>query len=271
MEDTQRIVVGYDAGPDADLALTWAIGTARRQQRPLVVQIATSAMDPVLIKSFHQETERLAARWRARAEKVLADAGVTDATVRVDHGPTLRVLLTAVRSGDLLVVGSTGHAPFVETVGGSVSQHLARHARCPVVVVRPAHLPDAGRIVVGVDGSAESIAALAFACARARDTGEEVLVVHGYRAHPFGRPDLAEQVAEQLAGWTAPARAAYPDVAITEKAVEEPAHRLLADLSASASLLVVGSRGRDAFADLLLGSVTQDALHRARCPVAVVR
>jgi nucleotide-binding universal stress UspA family protein len=267
----KRIVVGYDGGPDADLAIAWAIETARLESVPLVVVIAASAMDPVLVSDFHRRTERLAAQWQARAEKILTDAGVTDAAVEVRRGNTLPMLLTAVAPVDLLVVGSAGHAPFVETVGGSVSQHLARHAHCPVVVVRPAHRLDARTIVVGVDGSEESLAAVRFACARARLTGHEVLTVHGYREFPFPGTDHHERVARRLATWLAPVRADDPDVILTEEAVRESAPRLLTDLADEAALLVLGSRGRDAFADLLLGSTSQHALAHARCPVAIVR
>lgn len=279
-EQEGRIVVGYDGGRDADLALAWAIRTAREEDRPLHVVVAASAMDPVLAPGFHEHTERLATEWRERAEKVLAEAGLTEAAVEVVHGPTLRVLLKAVTADDLLVVGSQGHAPFVETVGGSVSQHLARHACCPVVVVRPTHRPDAHRIVVGVDGSPESVAAARFACARARRTAEAVVAVHGYQVLPFldglqeshrHRADRGHRLAERLEAWLEPVRAAYPDVALTATVVPEEAPLLLAHESAAASLLVVGSRGRDAFADLLLGSTSQDALFHARCPVAVVR
>jgi nucleotide-binding universal stress UspA family protein len=267
-EELSRIVVGYDGGPDADLAIAWAIETARREHRPLGVVIATSAMDPVLIPDFHERAERLAAEWRDRARTVLAGAGVGDTPIEVVHGPPVPTLLKAVTPADLLVVGSAGHAPFIETVGGSVSQHLARHARCAVVVVRPAQLLDARLVVVGLDGSAESVAAARFACRHARFSHEAVLAVHGFHASPFG--DREHTVEQRLDEWLAPVRADFRDVEITPRAVPEPAPRLLRDLSEQASLLVLGSRGRDAFADLLLGSTSQDALHHARCPVAIV-
>ena len=71
---------------------------------------------------------------------------------------------------EMLIVGSRGHGWTAQTF--SVSQHLVRHAPCPVVVVRPPASPDADRIIVGLDGSEESIAALRFACHRACLTNE---------------------------------------------------------------------------------------------------
>ena len=82
----------------------------------------------------------------------------------------------------------------------------------------------------------------------------------------------SREAAERLlAAATAGVRAEMPDLELTELAVPAPADRLLVDLSAASSLVVVGSRGRDAFADLLLGSVAQRVLQAAHCPVAVVR
>lgn len=264
-----RIVVGYDGGADAVAALDWALRTARLEQRALRVVVAASAMDPVLIPDFHARTERLAGEWRAEAERVIKAAKLTDASVEVVHGPAVAVLLHAVTAGDLLVVGSRGHAPFVETLGGSVSQHLARHASCPVVVVRPP-AADAAGIVVGVDWSPESLAALRFACARARLTGEDVTVLHVHGAG-WPKPSTRDMLAGRLRDWVRPLCEQYPEVRIAAEVVDGAASDLLVDFSRSASLVVLGNRGRDAFVDLLLGSTSQDALHRARCPVAVVR
>lgn len=55
---------------------------------------------------------------------------------QVAEGNPARVLLSAAAGADLLVVGSRGHGGFTEALLGSVGQHCAHHARCPVVVIR---------------------------------------------------------------------------------------------------------------------------------------
>jgi nucleotide-binding universal stress UspA family protein len=265
-----RIVVGYNGGAEADVALAWAVRTARLEHRPLRVVVASNAMDPVLGGNFHQHVERLAEERLAQAQRTLTEAQLPDAAACIAHGPTLRVLLYSVGPEDVLVVGSQGHGPFFETIGGSISRHLARHASCPVVVVRPPSRPDAHGIVVGVDGSPESLVALRFACARARRTGEEITVLHAYRflwPHPSASAALAGRVRE----WVGPVRAEFVDVRLVEELAEGSASDLLVNASRTASLLVLGCRGRDALVDLLLGSTSQDALHQAHCPVAIVR
>lgn len=286
--DSGPVVVGYDGSPDADLALDWAERTASATGAPLRVVIAGTAMDPV-VGHFREHADELVAAWSARATVHLRRAGA-DGEVEVRRGPVVPVLRAASHGAAALVVGSRGHGLAVGSLTGSVSQHVARHASCPVVVVRPTHQPDARRIVVGIDGSGGSEAALEFACARGSRTGEAVLAVHAYRAptlptesafltealstdpSPPSRDLASREAAERLlTEATEAVRAELPDLELTELAVPSPAARLLLDLSAAASLVVVGSRGRDAFAELLLGSVAQQVLQGAHCPVAVVR
>ena len=162
---------------------------------------------------------------------------------------------------------------------GSVSQHLARHATCPVVVVRQPRDTEAQRIVVGIDGSSTSAAALRYACRRADVTGETVVALHAWHVRApstdvwAAEPrtvDVGERerlLAESVAG----VREDHPDVRLEQEVVLVAPGQALADASASASLVVVGSRGLGYFSGLLLGSVSQAVLHRAACPVAVVR
>jgi nucleotide-binding universal stress UspA family protein len=84
----------------------------------------------------------------AVATKVAADAvslalgDTSQATVetetRVIEGHPAPTLVETSQGADLLVVGSSGHGAFVGMLLGSVSAHCARHASCPVVIVRPA-------------------------------------------------------------------------------------------------------------------------------------
>jgi nucleotide-binding universal stress UspA family protein len=214
----------------------------------------------------------------AHVEEVLAAAGVSRTAERRTGHVVSRLLLEAL-AADMLVVGSKGHGWAAESAGRSVSQSLARLAPCPVVVVRPAARP-AARIVVGVDGSAESRAALEFACRRASLTRETVVAAHSWkpgRANVDLRGQLPRKLAERsLAADTALAecvgelRADHPTVELEMETVALPPALALTEASATASLVVTGSRGRGVLTGLLLGSVSHHLLHRAQCPVAVV-
>jgi nucleotide-binding universal stress UspA family protein len=133
------------------------------------------------------------------------------------------------------------------------------------------------RIVVGVDGSDESLAALKWAMAEGDARGAAVEVIHTFM------PDLSlagianeekeasrAEAAELLRKMVEPASSAHPGVQVTTKELVGPAARTLLEASSGADLLVVGSRGRGGFSGLLLGSVSQQCVHHATCPVVVV-
>jgi nucleotide-binding universal stress UspA family protein len=133
------------------------------------------------------------------------------------------------------------------------------------------------RIVVGVDGSDEAKAALEWALDEAQLRGAEVKVINAYF------PDLSEVVVashdrsatieaeELLRKMVEPATAARPGIRVTTEAVEGRPAQVLIGAAEGADLLVVGSRGRGGFRELLLGSVSQQCVHHAACPVLVVR
>jgi nucleotide-binding universal stress UspA family protein len=135
------------------------------------------------------------------------------------------------------------------------------------------------RIVVGVDGSDCSRAALAWALRQAALTGaDRVAAVIAwevpYAAH--GRvvpdPDLWEASArEAVARTVAAAAEAAPPVRVEKYVVEGHPVRVLLDAAHDAELLVVGARGRGGFTGTLLGSVSQACARHAPCPVVVVR
>lgn len=136
-------------------------------------------------------------------------------------------------------------------------------------------------VVAGVDGSACASAALEFAAREAALRGARLRVISAWETVPIVAgigiypPEALSGPKEQAesAVRVALARAAELEPTVpTEGTVVEgqPAHVLINEAQ-GAALLVVGSRGHGGFASLLLGSVSQQVVHHAPCPVTVVR
>lgn len=135
------------------------------------------------------------------------------------------------------------------------------------------------RIVVGVDGSVPSKAALAWAVEQARLTGAVVEAVIAWEI-PVTPPttwsatlftDFKSMAACAVADAIAEVSGSAGQVEIRPKVVQGNAAQVLLDASAGADLLVVGSRGYGGFVGALLGSVSQHCVHHSRCPVVVIR
>jgi len=139
------------------------------------------------------------------------------------------------------------------------------------------------RIVVGVDGSDESVASLRWAVDEARLRNATVEVVHawhypyavsteitGMAAGVLNRDDFEQAGRAQLDHAIEEAGAATAGVPIVPVLVEGSAAGRLLEAAAGADLLVLGSRGRGGFVGLLLGSVSQQCSHHAPCPIVVV-
>jgi len=135
------------------------------------------------------------------------------------------------------------------------------------------------RIVVGVDGSAPSLAALDWAARQAGLTGSwlEVVIVwqwpmsFGYAMPLSSDFDPAAEAGRVLDSAVADVRKAHPDVEVRSSIIEGFPAQVLAEASKGAELLVVGSSGHGEFAGLLLGSVSEHCTTHAHCPVLVFR
>ena len=135
-------------------------------------------------------------------------------------------------------------------------------------------------IVVGVDGSEHSKAALRWALEEARLRGAALRVVHAWWAYPALVPGtpivsadwdaLREEAQEFARRFVADTIGEPEDVEISAVAPHGTAAPVLVEAAKDAELLVVGSRGHGGFAGLLLGSVSQQCAHHARCPLVVV-
>jgi nucleotide-binding universal stress UspA family protein len=136
-------------------------------------------------------------------------------------------------------------------------------------------------IVVGVDGSVAAERALAFAAEEAALRGARLLIVCAWHipeavfAGGFVPPsesidEFSEGAEEIIRDAVAKAHELQPDVDCDGSAVQGQAAQVLIQRAAEADLIVVGNRGRGGFSSLLLGSVSQQVVHHAPCPVLVV-
>lgn len=140
-----------------------------------------------------------------------------------------------------------------------------------------------GPIVVGVDGSSSSKRALEWAVREAEVHGNTVLAIStysipamataesGFALETANIQELADYCRDVLATQIAEVSEGHSSVRIESKVVNGPAAPVLIDASGSAATLVVGSRGHGGFMGLLLGSVSQQCVSHAHCPVVVVR
>jgi nucleotide-binding universal stress UspA family protein len=140
--------------------------------------------------------------------------------------------------------------------------------------------PKPAVVVVGVDGSDESKAALRWAAAQAEATGSALRAIMGWHS-PLGfygynvpkqiQDDARADCQKMLDDAVAEVVKAHPGIQATAEVVDATATQALLDAASAAQLLVVGSQGRGKFSGMLLGSVSQHCVSHATCPVVIVR
>jgi nucleotide-binding universal stress UspA family protein len=280
----RTIVVGYDRSTDAKIAAHWALDEASRTGAP--VEFFYAYEWPIWAPAASMVPTP--AIWPDEQTRQAIKDTLTEAVTEAEHShPAVRTTIATAdneaalalvrRSADagLIVLGSRGHSA-VTNLLGSVSAAVSAHAQCPVVVVR-GRPSGSSPIAVGVDGSAISEAALAFAAGEAANRGVPLLIIRAWKP-PGGLwaespivtravSDAERQPFDDLVSiW----REKFPRLDITAEAVVEHPAAALTQLSATTQLLVAGSRGRGALRGMLLGSVSQHLLRHAACDVAIV-
>ena len=278
----RMIVVGIDESAAGETALAWAMARADSVKSP--VTLVHTVYETWLADGYGYYDSILDAE-----KKLLTEAGARAATLapavatRTDlrTGSAPRVLSELSKDADLIVVGTDRKGRVEGELFGSVSLQIAALAACPVAVIPL--LPETVRsgVYVGVDGSADSIAAVTFAAAEADRTGQDLYAL--YAVHLPNRRVLrripADAVTERmeeervvLAQSVAGLTARYPDLVVHQvlETDESPARALVA-AAQHAQMLVVGSRGRGSLQRLLMGSVSHEVLLHITCPTIVTR
>jgi nucleotide-binding universal stress UspA family protein len=134
-----------------------------------------------------------------------------------------------------------------------------------------------GTVVVGVDGSFQARSALKWAADEAGRRGSMLRILCAEIADPAHLPPWFDPKTSDVTGCQAIVDDAeglvatgHPSVFATAEVMDWPAAVALTEASGAADLLVVGSRGSGPFQELLLGSVSDQCIQYAHCPVVVV-
>lgn len=198
------------------------------------------------------------------------------ATSEAHQGDPGQQLVRMSLDSGLVVVGARSHGALVSALLGSATGYVLHHSECPVMVVPEGATPGPfRRVVVGIDGGTSSHSALRWGADAAARHSCPLLVVHATHvvAAPGGEdrsPDDARTARTRLAldvSSVLPSRGGV----VTSEVIEGPAARVLLETAGADDLLVVGSRGRGGFVDLVLGSVATACAMHCRGPVVVVR
>ncbi len=243
---------------------------------PAISGASAIALDSVA-EGLESGTRTVLEEAAARLSSLAPGVGVSAQLVA---GKAARALLDASATAAVVVLGSARAGALQQLLLGTTSISVVALAKCPVVVVG-AQVPVGGDIVVAVDGSAHSAAALdyAFASAQRLGCGVQALavwyveIVDGVVATTPGSPQFEQVQAhyrEMVDRVVAPRQAAYPQVPITVEVRRGSVPKVLVESAANARLLVLGTRGRGGIKGLLLGSVSRKVLNSATVPVAVL-
>jgi nucleotide-binding universal stress UspA family protein len=260
------VAVGYDGSDESRYAVEFAAREARL--RDCALHIVYASLIPLAGGRHFAGATWYEGNTVQQGISEMVDDIVT-ATVELSPG---------------MVLGSRGRGGFTGLLLGSTSSQVSSHAHCPTVITRrPAEGdgPPLGQVVVGVDDSPLSQAALRFGFESARLREVDLVAVRvwqyeipsievGAMPMAFDQKQTEEQekanLAEALAGW----RQEFPEVTVMPKLLHGDTRQQLLEAAENAALLVVAPRGRGGFARLILGSTSHAVLQHAKVPVAVV-
>ncbi|KLI06347.1 universal stress protein [Mycolicibacterium conceptionense] len=285
------VVVGIDGSDGALDAARWAGAVAQRFGAPLRIVHALPSIGRNLTQTAAAFTAAMMSYQRDMAEAFLKAA---DEAVRAErpelsvstvsfNEPADQVLIDASADARLVVLGGKKVTPAAALLLGSTALSVATRAACPVVAFRGDNVaPGEGSVVVGVDDSPAAQAALELGFEFADRFG---LGVDAVRSLSLAAPAETGVTIPLLIDWDGVESAELADLTETVDVhnkrhpdvdakcfiePDSPGKALLKHVT-DAGLVVVGSRGRNALAGVLLGSTSLNLLHHSPVPVMICR
>lgn len=275
------VVVAIDGSHVSNVAARWAASAAAIRKVPLTVVHAVVAPTATWLPGLFRDSLRVRLEIEGkkavmRAMEIAEEAMPSDRMVpiakKLVHSSPALALIDMSDRAEMIVVGSSGRELLAQRVLGSVSSTVARHANCPVAVIRDEDVSDLRHapVLVGVDGSPTSELATAIAFDEASRRRVDLVAFYAWSDVAVSEfagtrwgaleGEAERRLAERLAGW----QERYPDVTLKRLVVRDRPARQLIEMSEAAQLVVVGS-------GMLVGSVSNAVLHCVRIPVIVAR
>lgn len=252
-----RVIVGVDPSAESREAVRQAarLLDARGSLELLAAYevVYPAAVTGMTIASYADDYDRLyEEEAKSALERALRVPGRDDVVGKVVKRRAVDALIEEAKSkqATLIAVGSHGHGRAVGILLGSVVTEVVHRAPCSVLIARKELRPEPRTIVVGLDGSRESLSAYAASADLAERIGAELwpVVAHGGKAVDREAIDALTRHREES-----------PDGPV----------KALVAAAADADLLIVGSRGLHGFK--ALGSVSERVAHEAHCSTLIVR
>lgn len=288
--ETRPIMVGIDGSDVALDAVRWAAAFAALMHAPLRLAHSTPPLQPYIGELMIATSAELTAEMRARATGYLDAATVVAAAARpglsieseIVESPFTEFCAAESSHVQMIILGSRRSGPIRDLVLGGESIGVLNHSDCPVLLWRN-DLPDAPSttrpVVVGIDDSPAAAHALHTAFDYASVIGAPLVVGHfwhvgglagGWSAGLFDWEEYQRRNTEWLRAQVNPLCDKYPELDVQRICYEASPAVALQSFTASAQMVVVGTRGHGKVVGTALGSVSQNLAHHSRCSVLVV-
>ena len=268
----ERIILGYDGSTAALSALNWT--AARAAQGPTKV-------DVVLVVSPLFEERATERQHLGKAEALLLErVPGLDVTVHRLEGAVTKSIAWASEDADLVVVGiNPGHA-IRAAASGWMPLRLSTRAAAPVCMIPVGWTHTDDPVTVGVASDESSDSALDFAAAEALKTATDLRLVHTWLM-PTPAFDAStvivvtpDEVIEDhwrvLDGAVKRVLREHPALSVKRELIRDSRSAGLLRFDGRSSLIVIGTHRRGVLVSSILGSVGQEILWRAECPICIV-
>lgn len=278
-----QIIVGVDGSPSSRAALEWAASRAQRQKSPLLLVHAVPdfLVSPGRIE-YHSVRDALQGLLDSEVNRAREFAPSVEVKASLHFGEPAQVLAEQSFGSVMVVVGTDRTADVHGEGFGAVDLQLATMGHCPVAVVPARQSPVHAGVVVGIDGSTQSMIAAHFAAAEATRIEQDLTIIYVQSTVPLWlhSSTLGPAITQLddargrmiLEAAVAALRARHIHLTVCERFEHDdvPARTLIA-AGKSAAMLVVGNRGRGATQHALMGSAMQELLLHVPCPVVLIQ